>query len=294
MTLHRARSGSAGRHSVGLIATMTLLIAAGSTAVAAGDDGDAVRERWLALFKLRAESLDVSFPGDSDRTVAITPEPAMVYTNPVRKELPYGSLFVWTEAGCPVFAAAYWSALEQGSPGIRRLSREFHALTDATMAVDEAGKRAWTSSEPGIEWRPIRAAAPRGSRPLRLTQMRRIAGRVQAEIETRESELRLMPQPIYRYPEGTAALDGALFAFVMGTDPELLVHIEARSSDDGTADWFLGFSHFTNAGVRATLDEAEVYRADHWTELNSTGRHHIAFGVERLPEDLSDSQETGK
>lgn len=290
MSLPEARLNPACLNKiVGIIALIAVSIAAGST-VCAGDDDEAVRERWLALFRQRAELLKVSIPDGPDRVAAIAPEPAMVYTNPVRRELPYGSLFVWTEAGRPVFAAAYWSALERDNPGIRRLSREFHVLTDETVTVEEAGER-WTSSAPGIEWVSVGAPAPYESRPLRLTQMRRIAERVHAELESQESELRLLPQPIFRYPEENAVLDGAIFAFVMGTDPELLVHIEGRAGDDGSAEWLLGFSHFSNAAVRATLDEAEVYRAEQLTQRNPTGRHQVAFGIERFPEDLSESGE---
>ena len=43
------------------------------------------------------------------------------------------------------------------------------------------------------------------------------------------SELRLLPTPIARYGEpGTKLLDGALFAFVLGTDPEVFLFLEAR------------------------------------------------------------------
>lgn len=294
MTPQAERGGSAGRHAARRIAATLFLIAAASAALWGGDDSDAVRERWLALFRQRAESLEVSFVDGTDRSLTVAPEPAMIYTNPVRKELPYGSLFVWTESGRPVFAAAWWSALEQGNPGMRRLSREFHVLTDAPISVAEAGERIWASSDPGIEWSNVRSDPPHNSRTLRLSQMRRIVRRVQAEIMTQESELRLLPQPIYRYSEETDVLDGAIFAFVMGTDPELLVHIEARPAADGSPDWFLGFSHFSNGEVRALLDGAEVYRAERWTQNDPTGRHQIAFGVERFPEDLLNAEEIGQ
>jgi hypothetical protein len=47
------------------------------------------------------------------------------------------------------------------------------------------------------------------------------------------SELRLLPTPVTRYGgPATRPLDGALFAFVHGTDPEVFLFIEAGGSGD--------------------------------------------------------------
>ncbi|MAG94065.1 MAG: hypothetical protein CMJ48_09980 [Planctomycetaceae bacterium] len=43
-------------------------------------------------------------------------------------------------------------------------------------------------------------------------------------------QLRRLSQPIYRYESDNAnLLDGAMFAFVQGTDPEVFLLLEARS-----------------------------------------------------------------
>ena len=48
---------------------------------------------------------------------------------------------------------------------------------------------------------------------------------------TDREELRLLPKPLYRYePKAGPVIDGAVFAFVMGTDPESLLLIEAVKS----------------------------------------------------------------
>jgi hypothetical protein len=42
---------------------------------------------------------------------------------------------------------------------------------------------------------------------------------------------RLLPTPLYRYDAGrTKTLDGALYAFVLGTDPELLLLLECDTA----------------------------------------------------------------
>src|SRR5689334_13797406 len=65
-----------------------------------------------------------------------------------------------------------------------------------------------------------------------------LARRFTSQVDRRNhrSEMRLLPQPHYRYEikdEGSPVVDGAVFAFVwtVGTDPEMLVVIEARRTD---------------------------------------------------------------
>jgi hypothetical protein len=248
-----------------------------------------VHKRWQNLYKNRAESLAVAFTETSERIVTLSPQPLLSYSNPVRNVQGHGSVFLWTEAGRPVLIGGFWSALEPADPATRRLSRELHSLAADSIAVDLNGRKTWISTQPGIEWTIVKdTAEPLKSRPLRLAQMRRIVERVRAEIETQESELRLMPQPIYRYPEDTGVLDGAIFAFVMGTDPELFAIVEARTAAGGAAEWVLGFAHFTNFPVRATFDGVEIYHAERWSPTESTGRHHLSFAIERHPADLTD------
>jgi hypothetical protein len=97
-----------------------------------------------------------------------------------------------------------------------------------------------------------------------------------------------MPQPIYRYPEASGVLDGGVFAFVLGTDPELLAVIEARDSADAAAGWFVGFAHFTNAEVNATFDGLDIFQAERWHPIKSAGRHHLGIAVEHHPANLPD------
>ena len=65
-------------------------------------------------------------------------------------------------------------------------------------------------------------------------------------------ELRLLTQPLYRYEhkEGQV-LDGALFAFAEGTDPELLLLVEARQRKDQPAEWQYAPARMNMVGATA-------------------------------------------
>ncbi len=63
----------------------------------------------------------------------------------------------------------------------------------------------------------------------RLSQMKSIVRHFTGNRNT--SQLRLLPQPIYRYPEITAwAKDGAIFSLSTGTEPGAYIQIEAREN----------------------------------------------------------------
>ena len=52
--------------------------------------------------------------------------------------------------------------------------------------------------------------------------------------------MRLLAQPIYRYENTKGDLiDGGLFVFVLGTDPEAFLLIEARRPQSGAPEWRL-------------------------------------------------------
>ena len=128
-----------------------------------------------------------------------------------------------------------WSALNRADTSLRNITHEFHSLSEQTdVQATRGGQAAWTSGEPGIAWHSLAGSpAPASSRAGRLVQMRALARSLSARITAEEAtDLRLMPQPLYRYAEKTAgALDGALFVFALATDPELILLVEANAGE---------------------------------------------------------------
>ena len=73
--------------------------------------------------------------------------------------------------------------------------------------------------------------------------------------------MRILPRPLHTYSDrNRSVIEGALFAFVLGTDPELLMQIEARSGADGTK-WQVGFARAASAELSVRVDEQEVWSA---------------------------------
>jgi hypothetical protein len=102
----------------------------------------------------------------------------------------------------------------------------------------------------------------------RTFQMRHLAERFDAHQFWEERfELRLLPKPIYRYEDADGRLvDGAVYALVHGTNPEVLLLIEAHAADDGSARWKVGFGTLAGARCVVRLDGKE-----YWTCPKHTG-----------------------
>jgi hypothetical protein len=138
-----------------------------------------------------------------------------------------------------------------------------------SQAVETApgGPLLWEPKAAGVVAIPVpEAPKPGASESERLRQMKAIAGRITArEVgptfgDDQKYDLRLMPRPIHRYADpASGLLDGAIFVYAYGTNPELLALIEARTGPDGKASWSCGFARLSRAKLIAGLDGKEVW-----------------------------------
>ena len=72
--------------------------------------------------------------------------------------------------------------------------------------------------------------------------------------------LHLLNQPIYTYADADHGLiDGAVFAISYGTNPEILVQLEARERD-GMRQWHVAFTRLSAAEVTVRLKDQEIWK----------------------------------
>jgi hypothetical protein len=140
----------------------------------------------------------------------------------------------------------------------RLLSFEFLSLSETKYSLKHKTQR--------IRWQPAGSALqvvdlPDAPRPAstaaaRLTQMRQQVRRFAARerLNDESIECRLMTQPIDRYQsEAEKIVDGGIFAFANGTNPEVGVVFET----DGER-WRYGTVRLTSAELSITLDGRQV------------------------------------
>jgi hypothetical protein len=116
------------------------------------------------------------------------------------------------------------------------------------------------------------------------TLARCLAASITAESET---ELRLMTQPLYRYPEKVAdAIDGAIFVYSLATDPELILLVEATRSTDESA-YRIALARFGNLAMAVKSGDRTIWTCDRGTPGQSNGKYYLHWRVEQRKADLS-------
>jgi hypothetical protein len=141
---------------------------------------------------------------------------------------------------------------------------ELHALDTEKLLVKRQEYNQW-KPQTGLARKELPdAASPAAAAGARLLQMRRIAQEFvghSVDRDRKQWELRLLPTPLYRYPPArTGVLDGALFALMSsaGTDPEVLLLIEAREID-GKVRWEYACGRFSDWELHVQRKDKEVF-----------------------------------
>ena len=221
-------------------------------------DGDAAKR--LEQYKRAAGKYSIRRDSEPPVTLTLKVEPALRWSSPLRVAYD-GVLCIWTADGRPESAATFYRKIRNGAPYEQH---EFQSLAMAPLAAAYAGRVVWRSTVPGVALAPIPGAAmPAATPAARLRQMRALADEFRAETteQRRVSPLRMLTQPLYRYEANRADLgDGALFAFVHATDPEVLLLIEARPVD-GSIAWHYGFGRMSGWPLRAWHKDRLVWEA---------------------------------
>ena len=120
--------------------------------------------------------------------------------------------------------------------------------------------------------------------------MRRLANGFRAiSLETNDEyqrRLRLLNQPVFRYESPSAkVIDGALFAFVMGTDPEAILVLEAVKHESGTR-WRYAVARFTHQPLEVRRGQEAVWTCEAALPYVGDRPYFIYWRVSRKPAEL--------
>jgi hypothetical protein len=141
---------------------------------------------------------------------------------------------------------------------------EVASVSTQRIAIERGKDLNWTAKKPGIELQTIADSSSVAELPARrLVQMkellRRFTAHEQAPVGGR-IELRSLSSPLYRYQapkEGV--MDGAIFSFANGTNPEVLLVLESHGKAGDPAAWQFGLAQLTGAEVTVELDGVKIW-----------------------------------
>ena len=172
-------------------------------------------------------------------------------------------------------------------------SAEFQSLSEQPLVALKNGDIVWQPAEAGVAFKALAdAPVPSKTAPLRLIQMREIARNFSMDLTTvigkSKHELRLMSQPLLRYGGKSPDLaDGALFAFARGTDPDVILLLEARSAKGQAARWEYALARMHVGALAARYKEKEIWAVEEMTQPYDR-KEGVFSQLQNLPEPRTD------
>jgi hypothetical protein len=205
------------------------------------DDG--LSKKMRPIYVQEAEAYSLAIESAPRKELELKKEPVFEWSNPVGQGLHQGVIFLWLRDARPAALGGIFSHPAPGWKG-RKVLHEFLALDrDKLLVRRPSGALNEWKPQAGLARKELPdAGTPAASRGARLVQMRRLTQQFTGQSiddERERWELRLLPTPLYRYPEAkSGVIDGALFALTSSawTDPEVLLLIEVRQ-EDGKTRW---------------------------------------------------------
>jgi hypothetical protein len=248
----------------------------------AADTGDGLAKKMLPIYTKDAEMYSIAVESAPMKQLELKKEPIFEWANPARHDQ-QGVVFLWLHDGRPAAMASIFSHPHEKLPG-RQIMHELHALDSEKLLVKRDSYHQW-KPQAGLVRKELPDAPAPSSTPLtRMLQIRKLAAEFtghEIDYGRKQWELRLLPTPLYRYPTAkTGVLDGALFALVSnaGTDPEVLLIIEAREVD-GKLRWEYAMGRFSDFELHVKWKDKEVYTS---ISSETNAFYHDALHLYRL------------
>jgi hypothetical protein len=191
-----------------------------------------------------------------------------------------GTIWAFGEKGRPVALAGVFYLREEGKPD--EWSCELLALHNSTVSATGGAGWKWTPGEAHLRFNPLGGRVSDDDK-ARLRQMKELARgfAVSDFFNGRPTQLRLMIQPLHRYADADGGLiDGAIFSFASGTNPEVLVLIEARKAVSGVVGWHFACARMAAAPCLVKRGEVEVWSCPPIDRWDANASYYSEFGPE--------------
>ena len=237
----------------------------------AKSDGDSPKkaEPSPAVMEARAHMSEFSVHSSAkggDAVIDMLPHPVLTYGDAARDN-GSGTLWAWGKSGRPVAFLELYRNVGDGQPWA-------HALTLTSpelIQLDAPTGQRWTPKKSHFALKDVPDSPEVSAQPaVRLRQMKEISRRFEAhefwDPNNSRFEMRLLVQPVHRYRDGPAKLiDGAVFVLAHGTNPEVLIQLEADAAEQPPR-WRYSLVRSGSAEMHVSLDGKEV-----WTEPRTPG-----------------------
>jgi hypothetical protein len=211
----------------------------------------------LDLMKKSVASIVLRSTDGPSKAYRLRPEPVLRFTNTVGASRD-GAVFVWVDEHDRPGAAVQVFTVRGG-----HWYQELSSLSTTALVAEAPGGLVWGPDRGGVELKPVPGAPRPAQTPeQRLVQMRALSREFTVEDNFQHKAwqpLRQLTKPFARYGKpGSDVIDGALFCYVLTTDPEVYLMLEARQGKDGP-EWQYAFAPMTTYAARSSWKGREVW-----------------------------------
>ena len=199
--------------------------------------------------------------GRDEGEVPLVDRPLLTYGDSARANK-NGTLWAFGASGRPL---AFLELYQDNAANPRWV----HAVTltgSSLVTMKTPVAAAWSPAETQIAPAAIpQAQAPLDREQRRTRQLKELARRFTAhefwDPDNSRFELRLLEQPVHRYKDTDAGIqDGAAFVVAHGTNPEVILLIEALGETLDSARWHYSLARLGSAELHVELDGKEVWK----------------------------------
>jgi hypothetical protein len=289
---------NSNRRAVPFLLIVTMFSASAWNSALGGDqvpaDRKALSEKDKAeqrmKFMIQAlEKYEAEYPGDPPQISRLHPKLLLRWSNPLTT-IRDGALVVYTRGGRPDVVCEFHIHNES------KFGHEFSPIRYEAMKLKRGEQTVFAADNGWFKFQDLPdAPRPADKAAQRLSQMRQIAERFTVvDLFGRDGDelqhyvLRLMPQPVYRYEEADEKVDGAMFVFAQGTNPEAVVLVEAIG-EGKQARWRYGFAPTTMYEVTAHVGGEEgpvVWTKPRYPNFGTTNGPYMAAYYFPGPDDI--------
>jgi len=191
-------------------------------------------------------------------------QPLLLYTDDTRFN-DRGSLWAWCDKGRPLALFEMFQKVDDRTIWVVGITN----TSGGKLRASRGGAPWWLENDSAIEFKDIPSAPPvAADKMLRQRQVKLLAQKFTThEIYNPKNtryDLRRLERPLHTYrDEAGGIVDGAMFAFANGTNPEIILFIEARMDRKGKSSpvWQYGLGRSGNAELHLEHDGKEVFSA---------------------------------
>jgi hypothetical protein len=201
-----------------------------------------------------------------------------------------GATYIWTQHGRPLATVCVypWQGL---------LCDNFQSLAEGPVTAYLNGGKVWQCEKPGVNFQ----AVPDGPRPDdsasgRQQQLKQLGSQFRATLmgwnaaDSDREQLRMLPRPVHRWEEN-GLVQGAIFAFVQGTDPEVFLLLEVRPKSavpQSELNWRYALARRTSGWLEVYYKDQLAWKAERLSDYSDPKQPHFQHS-RPLPVDQLDA-----